>query len=175
VPRFCAAKVSLKSMKKLALALASVGLAATLSSCTFLYPHWGESPSPSPSDTNSASASPSASASSTPSPSPSASAHKGKANVTILQFDYDPIAQQIFAVGSVDNFSEDGGTCTLNFVGGGKTASISGKAESNASSTQCYALTLSASTLPKGNGQVSLTYDSTNYHGVSDSQSVTIQ
>ncbi len=92
-----------------------------------------------------------------------------------MQFDYDPNAQQIFAVGTVDNFSEDGGTCTLNFVGGGKTASISGKAESNASSTQCYALTLSTANLPKGNAQVSITYDSATNHGVSDSQSVTIQ
>lgn len=175
MPRFCAAKVSLKSMKKFALSILSVGIVAALSSCTFLYPHWGESPSPQPSDSNSASPTPSGSPTGTPSPSPSVSTHKGNANVTIMQFNYDSGAQQIFAVGSVDNFSEDGGTCTLTFVVGGKTASISGKAESNASSTQCFALTLATASLPKGTGQLSLTYDSPNNHGTSDSQSVTIQ
>jgi hypothetical protein len=80
----------------------------------------------------------------------------------------------IFAVAEVTNVVEDGGLCTLTFIGAGKTKTITGKAEANATDTQCHPLELSLAGLPKGAGLITITYNSATHVGTSAAVAVTI-
>jgi hypothetical protein len=80
----------------------------------------------------------------------------------------------IFAVAEVTNVVEDGGLCTLTFIGAGKTKTITGKAESNATDTQCHPLELPLAGLPKGAGLITITYDSATHSGTSSAIAVNI-
>jgi hypothetical protein len=77
-------------------------------------------------------------------------------------------------VAQITNFSEDGGTCTATFTGGGKSTSVTVNAESNAANTQCRMMELALGTLAPGSGTVKVKYDSTAHAGVSAETSVII-
>jgi hypothetical protein len=167
--------MSMKSItKSMATLVAAAALAASLAGCSILYPNWNTTSGPNDSATpsNSTSATPTASGSA--SPSPSASVAKSKAVISLVDSGVDAAGGVIFAVAEVTNVVEDGGTCTLNYIGAGKAKSISGKAESNATDTQCHPLELPLAGLPKGAGLITVTYTSEKYSGTSAAVAVTI-
>ena len=145
-------------------------LAFTVSGCSILYPNWGK-PTDRPKPTDTETTSPNPTDTGTPTPEPT---DKGTAAVEIMDAYVDAGNGIISVIGQVTNFSEDGGTCTATFNGGGKTATISAAAESNAANTQCRPLEIKLSGLPKGAGVVTVTYDSAKNHGVSKATAVTI-
>ena len=149
-------------------------LAISLAGCALLYPNWETTANPSDPATAPSSSSPAPvdTASATPSASPSAA--KAKAQVTFVDSGVDAAAGVIYAVASVSNVVQDGGLCTLTFIGAGKTKTVTGKAEANVSTTQCHPLELSLAGLPKGAGLITVTYDSPTYSGTSTAVGVVI-
>jgi len=158
-------------MRKLSVLVFSAILIATLSGCTLLYPNWGK-PTSTPTVTDTKSPSPSDSETGTPTTEPT---DKANAVVEIMDAYVDTPNGILQVIAQVTNFSEDGGTCTLTFTGGGKTVTVSAQAESNAANTQCRPLEIALGQLPKGAGSVTVTYDSETKHGVSTASPVTIQ
>ena len=155
----------------------AVLITLSLSSCTLLYPHWGETglPTESPSSSASQTSSESPSASVTPSASPSETAvAKGKADVQISMAMVDEAAGVLTVVAEVTNFSEDGGNCQLRFVSGSTSQNLTVKAEANATDTQCFPMEIDLSKLPSGAGAISVTYDSATHAGKSASEAVQI-
>jgi hypothetical protein len=162
-------------MKKLALAATATLLAVTVSGCSIFYPNWGEktppigtpSASDQPTSIESPSASSSASASETPIQAP-----VQPAKINVLQQSVD--SSGISVIAEAQNFSEDGGSCTLTFTNGTVKKSVTVKAESNASDTQCFPMTLPLTGLPKGAGLITITYSSKTHLGTSTAIAVTI-
>jgi hypothetical protein len=157
-------------MKKISFLLSLSLLTFGLAGCTLLYPNWGK-PTSSPTNTKTDSPKPTDTSTGTPKPTDTT---KGQADVEITDasvYQQDGIIQ---VIAQITNFSEDGGTCTATFTGGGKTVSVSAKAESNAANTQCHPLEINLAGLPSGSGTVTVTYDSATKHGVSSAQAVTI-
>lgn len=158
----------------IAITAATVALAVGLSGCSVLYPNWNTTANPSDSSTPSTSTSvaPSESASASATPTPTAA--KAKAQISFVDSGVDTAGGVIFAVAEVTNVVEDGGLCTLTFIGAGKTKTITGKAEANATDTQCHPLELSLSGLPKGAGLITITYNSPTHSGTSSAVAVNI-
>jgi hypothetical protein len=153
---------------------AALALTATLSGCSVLYPNWNTTANPSDSSNPSASESVAPTASPSASASPTPTAAKAKAQIAFVDSGVDAAGGVIFAVAEVTNVVEDGGTCTLTFIGAGKTKAISGKAEANATDTQCHPLELSLAGLPKGAGLITVSYSSDTHSGTSTAIAVTI-
>jgi hypothetical protein len=156
-------------LNKLFAIVAASGLALTLSGCSLIYPNWGTDMNPSTSQ----SAEPSETPSATESASPSASA-KTVATVSIDDATIDATAQVVSVLAQVTNFNEDGGTCTLTIQAGNESKTMTVKAESNVTTTQCFPMELSLSGLPKGTALVTVTYESQTHFGVSVGRSVLI-
>jgi hypothetical protein len=154
--------------------IAAVTLAASLTGCSVLYPNWNTTANPNDSSTPSTSGSvaPSESASATPTPTPTTA--KAKAQISFVDSGVDTAGGVIFAVAEITNVVEDGGLCTLTFIGAGKTKTITGKAESNATDTQCHPLELPLAGLPKGAGLITITYSSATHSGTSSAVAVNI-
>lgn len=148
--------------------------AGSLAGCSILYPNWNTTTKPGDSSTPSSSSSSAVDPSGSPTPSPSSSVARKKAQIAWVDSGVDAPAGVIYGVGEITNVVEDGGTCTLTFIGAGKTKSISGKAEVNATDTQCHPLELSIAGLPKGAGLITISYDSPTYVGTSTAVAVTI-
>ncbi|NBR64712.1 MAG: hypothetical protein EBS85_01630 [Micrococcales bacterium] len=145
-------------------------LAFTVSGCSILYPNAGK-PTDSPKPTNTETSTPEPTDTKTPTPEPTT---KSEAIVEIMDAYVDSANGIIQVVGQVTNFSEDGGTCSATFNGGGKTVTVSAAAESNAANTQCHPIEINLAGLPSGSGVVTVTYDSARNHGVSLATAVTI-
>ena len=164
----------MKKISSLAAITAALTLTASLTGCSVLYPNWNTTANPGDSSTPSSSSSvaptESASASATPTPT----AVKAKAQISFVDSGVDSAGGVIFAVAEVTNVVEDGGLCTLTFIGAGKTKTITGKAEANATDTQCHPLELSLAGLPKGAGLITITYNSATHVGTSAAVAVTI-
>jgi hypothetical protein len=160
--------------KSLTAAVAGATLVASLAGCSVLYPNWNTTAGPGDSATPSTSATALPTDSASPSPSPTATAPKGKATISIVDSGVDAAGGVIFAVAEITNVVEDGGTCTMTFIGAGKTKTISGKAESNATDTQCHPLEIALAGLPKGAGLVTISYSSNGYAGTSAAIAVTV-
>ena len=148
--------------------------ASSLAGCSILYPNWNTTAKPGDSSTPSSSSSSSTGASASSTPSPTASVARKKAQIAWVDSGVDAPAGVIFGVGEITNVVEDGGTCTLTFIGAGKTKSVTGKAEVNATDTQCHPLELSMTGLPKCAGLITISYDSPTYVGTSTAVAVTI-
>lgn len=159
-------------MKKLFTLITAAGAAVLLTGCALLYPNWGTDQNPS----TSASASPSPTVSASPSASASPAKTKGKADVKLFDsgFDKTGTAPKLYAMADVANFAENGGYCTLTFVGGGVTKSVKVTAEANVQRTQCALMEIPAAGLPKGAGILTVEYFSDNYYGAAPSAPVTI-
>lgn len=158
-------------MKKLRFLVICFTLIGVLSGCTLLYPNWGK-PTDSPKPTDTSTPSPTETETESPKPTPT---NKEKAEVEIMDAYVDTPNGILQVIAAVTNFSEDGGTCTASFNGGGKTVSVSTKAESNAANTQCKPIEIPLGGLPRGAGVVTVTYDSAKKHGISPSVAVTIE
>jgi hypothetical protein len=164
----------MKKISSLAAITAALTLTASLTGCSVLYPNWNTTANPGDSSTPSSSSSvtPTESASASATPTPTAA--KAKAQIAFVDSGVDSAGGVIFAVAEVTNVVEDGGLCTLTFIGAGKTKTITGKAEANATDTQCHPLELSLAGLPKGAGLITITYNSATHVGTSAAVAVTI-
>lgn len=155
-------------MKRILASLAAISAVIVLSGCSYLYPHWGETtppPStPTPTSSNSASATPTA----TP-PKP-----KQPVGVEIMQSNVDPTSSQLQVVAQATGISEDNGICTLTVKQGSTVKSVSAKAESNVSDTQCFPLNLSIIGLSPGDATFTVSYNSDSYTGTTSANTVTI-
>lgn len=158
-------------MKKFRFLVLCLTLIGVLSGCTLLYPNWGK-PTDSPSPTDTSTPKPTETKTETPTPKPT---DKAKAEVEILDAYVDSPNGILQVIASANNFSEDGGTCTATFNGGGKTVKASTTAESNASNTQCKPIEIPLGGLPRGAGVVTVSYESKGYYGTSQSVAVTIE
>ena len=157
-----------------AVSSATLLLAVSLSGCSILYPNWNTTAKPGDSSTPSTSSSVPTSESASPTPSPTPSVAVKKAQIAWVDSGVDTAAGVIYAVAEITNVVEDGGTCTLTFIGAGKTKTVSGKAEVNATDTQCHPLELSVSGLPKGAGLITMSYSSPTHAGTSAAVAVNI-
>lgn len=160
--------------KSVALGTVILVASASLTGCSVLYPNWNTTAAPGDSSTPSSSSSSAASTSASESPSPTPTVARKKAQIAWVDSGIDTAAGVIYAVGEITNVVEDGGTCTLTFIGAGKTKTVTGKAEVNATDTQCHPLEISLSGLPKGAGLMTISYDSPTYVGTSTAVAVTI-
>ena len=156
--------------KTLLTAAAAIGL-ISLSGCALIYPNWGTDQNPSTSQSPSASES---SPSPTPSDSASATPTVGIAKFNLIEMDFDPSANAVFVVAEMLSAAENGGKCVVTFTSGAVTKSVSVKAESNATTTQCFPAYIPASGLPKGKGSVTVSYESSTYAGTSQAFGVVI-
>lgn len=162
-------------IKVLASAASITISAAALAGCSILYPNWNTTAKPGDSSTPATPGSTStASASTEPTPTSTPTAARSKAQISWVDSGVDTAGGVIYGVGEITNVVEDGGTCTLTFIGAGKTKAISGKAESNATDTQCHPLELPLTGLPKGAGLITLSYDSPTHIGTSTTVAVNI-
>jgi hypothetical protein len=158
-------------VKKVFSASLAITVSVLLSGCAVLYPNWGTDQNPS----TSMSPSPTIdSASPSPSDAPSQAPQKTKADINLIETMVDSSAGTILVVAEVLNAVENGGKCVITFTSGSATKSVSVKAEANASSTQCFPAYLPISGLPKGKGNVTVTYESDKFLGTSESFAVTI-
>jgi hypothetical protein len=158
-------------VKKVFSASLAITVSVLLSGCAVLYPNWGTDQNPS----TSMSPSPTIdSASPSPSDAPSQAPQKTKADINLIETMVDSSAGTILVVAEVLNAVENGGKCVITFTSGSATKSVSVKAEANASSTQCFPGYLPISGLPKGQGNVTVTYESDKFLGTSESFAVTI-
>ena len=165
----------MKSIRSaVSVALAASLAAVSLSGCALLYPNWETTANPSDPASPSSSSSPAPSESASASPSASPSVAKAKAQITFMDSGVDTSAGVIYAVASVANIVQDGGLCTLTFIGAGKTKTVTGKAEANVNNTQCHPLELSMAGLPKGAGLITVTYDSATHNGTSTAVGVVV-
>ena len=161
-------------LKSTIASLTVLAAAVSLSGCSLLYPNWNSSQKPGDSQSPVASASSSATDSPSATPTPTPSVAQQKAVISLLDSGVDTNNADVYAVAEVTNVIEDGGTCTLNFIGSTGTKSVSGKAEVNVTDTQCHPLSLSLKGLPKGPGLITVTYTSATHTGTSAAVAVTI-
>jgi len=133
------------------------------------YPNWGQKTPPADTPTPSASSQPTASASATPTHKP-----KQPVSVDILQSDPNAADSTIAVIAQATGISEDGGTCTLTVKQGANTKSVTAKAESNVTDTQCFPLNLSIVGLAPGDASFTVAYNSDAYTGTSSPQTITI-
>jgi hypothetical protein len=153
---------------------ATLLLAVSLSGCSILYPNWNTTAKPGDSSSPSASASIPASETPSATPTPTPPLAVKKAQIAWVDSGVDTAGGVIYAVAEITNVVEDGGTCALTFIGAGKTKTVSGKAEVNATDTQCHPLELSLSGLPKGAGLITMSYNSPTHVGTSAAVAVNI-
>lgn len=153
-------------MKSKLIAAAGVAiLAIGLSGCSYFYPHAGETPTPSQSASETAS--PSAS------PSETTTANLKKVVVEVIDA-YADINTGVQVIAHVLDTSEDDGTCTLTVLSGGVSKSVTAKAESNVTDTQCFPLNLPVVGLTPGNATATVTYRSSKSQGSSVSSTIVI-
>lgn len=154
-----------------------------LTGCSVFYPNWGATglPEETPSaQTSSDSAEPTPTEEPSaeepqPSESPSEEAPaKIKVEVEILMAVAEPDFGVLTVVAQVPNVSESGGKCTMRFLGNNIEKVLEVKAEPSSDYTQCFPIEFPLSDLPRGNGVVTVTYDSERHTGVSAATSVVI-
>lgn len=154
-------------MKRALVTLTTVFAVAALSGCALFYPNLGsnEKPSdpmnPSPTVTETPSESPTDA-------SPSPTATKAVAKPNLVYYEIDSTTKDLLVIGEVTNIAESGGTCFVTFFAGNTPiVQVKGQAEENVSTTQCFPIRIPLSNLPKGEGEVVVSYESENYAGES--------
>lgn len=162
-------------MKKFLITTAIVLGTLTLSGCQYFYPNWGATSAPT--DEPSASATPEPSQTQTTEPSPSASASqkpKSQVGLRVLSSNADAGAGQITVIAEVADVSEDGGNCTLKLTSGSVTKTLTVKAESNVTDTQCYPFNLPLTGIPSGNASFTVSYESADSIGATGANALVI-
>ncbi len=154
-----------------------------LSGCSLFYPNWGATGLPEEPVTTSASATAEPEPSETdteaaePEPTPSeteTAKQKLPAEVIVLMAVAEPDYGVLTVVAQVPNLSESGGKCTMRFLGNNVEKILEVKAEPSSDYTQCFPIEFPLAELPKGNGVVTVTYESERHSGVSAATSVVI-
>lgn len=99
---------------------------------------------------------------------PQAPSGGGRAEVNVSITFVEASGSSLRAAAIVENIIEDGGTCVLNATSGGRTASAEGSGIGTARSVSCAGgLEIPVGELPAGGWNVTVSYDSERYIGVS--------
>ena len=162
-------------LKKFLITTAVVLGTLTLSGCQYFYPNWGATSAPT--DEPSESSDPEPSQSQTTEPSPSASASqkpREQVGLRVLSSAADSASGQITVIAEVADISEDGGNCTLKVTSGSVTKTLTVKAESNVTDTQCYPFNLPLTGIPSGNASFTVSYESADSIGSTGANSLVI-
>jgi hypothetical protein len=175
VRRFFTLSTTGARLKKFLVATAVVLGTLTLSGCQYFYPNWGATSAPTGTPTASPTSEPTASETSEPSPSASASQKpKSQVGLRVLSSVADAGAGQITVIAEVADISEDGGSCTLKVTSGSVTKTLTVKAESNVTDTQCYPFNLPLTGIPSGNASFTVSYESADSIGATGANSLVI-
>lgn len=162
-------------MKKFLIATAVMLGTLTLSGCQYFYPNWGATSAPTDEPSESQTPEPSSSETSEPSPSASDSQKpKGQVGLRVLSSLADAASGQITVIAEVADVSEDGGSCTLKVTSGAVTKTLTVKAESNVTDTQCYPFNLPLTGIPSGNASFTVSYESADSIGATGANSLVI-
>jgi hypothetical protein len=157
--------------------------AALLTGCSIFYPNWGATGLPEETQTAAtesdqvATESTSTTETTEPEPQPietETAVAKLPAEVVILMAVAEPDFGVLTIVAQVPNLSETGGTCTMRFLGNNIEKTLQVKAEPSSDYTQCFPIEFPLAELPRGNGVVTVTYESERHSGVSAATSVVI-
>jgi hypothetical protein len=157
--------------------------AALLTGCSIFYPNWGATGLPEETQTAAtesdqvATESTSTTETTEPEPQPTeteTAVAKLPAEVVILMAVAEPDFGVLTIVAQVPNLSETGGTCTMRFLGNNIEKTLQVKAEPSSDYTQCFPIEFPLAELPRGNGVVTVTYESERHSGVSAATSVVI-
>ena len=165
--------------------LVFVGAMSTvlLTGCSIFYPNWGATGLPEETETAATQSDQTATASDEPTQTTEPSAQptetesnpaKLPAEVVILMAVAEPDYGVLTIVAQVPNLSETGGTCTMRFLGNNIEKKLQVKAEPSSDYTQCFPIEFPLAELPRGNGVVTVTYESERHSGVSAATSVVI-
>ncbi len=165
--------------------LVFVGAMSTvlLTGCSIFYPNWGATGLPEETETAATQSEQTATASDEPTQTTEPSAQptetesnpaKLPAEVVILMAVAEPDYGVLTIVAQVPNLSETGGTCTMRFLGNNIEKKLQVKAEPSSDYTQCFPIEFPLAELPRGNGVVTVTYESERHSGVSAATSVVI-
>lgn len=156
-------------MRRIIAASLLLATSVALSGCTLFYPNWGATTAPveTPSETSTPTSEPSPTQTTPPKP-------KQPVSVEIMQADTDAAAGTITVIAQATGISEDGGNCTLIVTQASSSKSVTAKAESNVTDTQCFPLSLSIVGLSPGDASFTVSYDSSSYTGKSTPQAITI-
>ena len=156
---------------------------ALLTGCSIFYPNWGATGLPEETQTAAtesdqvATESTSTTETTEPEPQPietETAVAKLPAEVVILMAVAEPDFGVLTIVAQVPNLSETGGTCTMRFLGNNIEKTLQVKAEPSSDYTQCFPIEFPLAELPRGNGVVTVTYESERHSGVSAATSVVI-
>lgn len=168
-------------MPKFRILVVTLASSLLLSGCSLFYPNWGATGLPEEtvsvtSVSQEVTAEPEVTESYQPEPTPSETAEPQKlpAEVEILMAVSEPDFGVLTVVAQVRNLSETGGKCTMKFLGSNIEKSLEVKAEPSSDYTQCFPIEFPLADLPKGNGVVTVTYESERHSGVSAATSVVI-
>jgi hypothetical protein len=154
-----------------------------LTGCSIFYPNWGATGLPEETETAATQSDQTATASDEPTQTTEPSAQptetesnpaKLPAEVVILMAVAEPDYGVLTIVAQVPNLSETGGTCTMRFLGNNIEKKLQVKAEPSSDYTQCFPIEFPLAELPRGNGVVTVTYESERHSGVSAATSVVI-
>lgn len=151
-------------MKRTLLIVTTLVAAATLTGCALFYPNLGSNETPSdPMDPSPTSSETTPTPTDTPTPTVTPK-ELAKPRVVF----YEIAGNNLQVVGEVVNFAEDGGQCTVTFYSGNTPLAMATvSAEHNVSTTQCFPASIPLSKLPKGTGEVVVSYESEKYAGES--------
>lgn len=165
---------------------ALLGASLTLTGCSVFYPNWGATSLPE--ETKSATAEPTETPAeptdtATPEPTETAAEPEPSATETVKRKEVDveiimavpePDYGVLTVVAQVPTLSESGGKCILKFIGGSVEKTLEVKAEPSSDYTQCFPIEYPLDELPKGNGVVTVSYESEGHFGTSAPVSVVI-
>lgn len=159
----------------------------TLSGCSVFYPNWGATglPEPSLTETSIPAQSPTAtpteesSAEATESASseveePAQEVKRTETLVEIIMASPEPDFGVLTVIAQLPKLSESGGKCIFKFIGADVEKTLEVKAEPSSDYTQCFPIEYPLAELPKGNGVVTVSYESEGHFGTSAPVSVVI-
>lgn len=167
-------------MKKIVFAAVTALSVLALGGCSLFYPNWGATGLPTATSSSSATSSqtdtptptPTDTASSSASPTPS---NLLSAEVQVVDASTDATAGTLTVIAQVNNLTETGGSCVATIKDAGVTKTYPAvRAEANASSTQCFAITIPLNGLASGSAAVQVSYSSSTAAGRSNYFAVTI-
>lgn len=175
-------------MRRVLLALGALGLSATLVGCSAFYPNWGATglpEEPELSITEQATATPEQSETSQseePEPAQSEAAEettepevaRKQVQVEIIMAVAEPDFGVLTVVAQIPGMAEANGKCVMRFIGSNREVSMEVRAEPSSDYTQCFPIEFPLADLPKGNGIVTVSYESAGHFGLSPAASVVI-
>jgi hypothetical protein len=175
-------------MRRVLLALSALGLSATLVGCSAFYPNWGATGLPEEPETSvseqatvepeatdtTETAEPEATETSEPEATAEPEVQRKQVQVEIIMAVAEPDFGVLTVVAQIPGMAEAEGKCIMRFIGSNKEVSMEVRAEPSSDYTQCFPIEFPLADLPKGNGIVTVSYESAGHFGLSPASSVVI-